>query len=140
MGESSINVETGGLDDFAKKVRSEAGDVLQPAVTRASLSMQGGVAFGATNASGSVYAAKERYRQSLDVSMANLAQFVRAATIMADAAAKVAADFDAVDARSATAVKHVDALLSAATAEVDAMQQARDRARFQHGPFLEESA
>lgn len=131
MGDASINVETGGLNAFADKVKSVTGEVLQPAAAKASLSLQGGVAFGVNNPSGSVYAAKERYRQSLTTSMVNLHQFVRAAKIMADAAEKVAAEFDAVDARSAEAVKRIDTLLSTAAAQVDAA----DRARFQVGPY-----
>jgi hypothetical protein len=137
MGDQSINVETGGLNHFARDVRSHAGE-FQPAVTRATQSMQGGVAFGATSASGAVYAAKERYAQSLGVSMANLQEYVRAAKIMADAAEKVAAEFDAVDARSAQAVNTVKKLLVTAVAEVDAAQQAANRASYQQGPVQRE--
>jgi hypothetical protein len=136
MGDPSIKVETGELNNFANHVRHQAGDVLQPAVNRASLSMASGVPFGATNASGAVHAAKQRYAQSLSVSMANLEQFVQAAKIMADAAEKVAADFDAVDSRSADAVSRVNSLLASAAKEAEAARIASERAQHpQYGPY-----
>lgn len=141
MGDPLINVETGELHNFAKDVRRQAGDVLQPAVSRAAVSMAGGVAFGETNTSGAVHAAKDRYAQSLRASMANLEQFVQAAKVMADAAEQVAAAFDAADLRSAVAVDQVNHLLSTAAREAEATRLATERAQYQqYGPYRPEAA
>nr|BFE67957.1 hypothetical protein GCM10020092_012580 [Actinoplanes digitatis] len=97
MGDPGINVETGGLNKFATDVRADTDYVTEPAVGRAKLPLDS-VPFGAQNASGGVHAAKERYAKSLSASTANLGNFLTAARLLAAAAEKVAADFDAVDA------------------------------------------
>lgn len=134
MGDPMINVETGELNNFAREVRHHAGNVLEPAVAEASRPMASGVAFGVKNVSGAVLAAKTRYAQSLDLTQANLEQFVEAAKILAAAAEKVAADFDAVDLRSAEAVDRVNHLLYTAAKEAEAARLAADRAQYRHGP------
>jgi hypothetical protein len=136
MGDGSINVETGGLVEFARGVRSGTGELADAAAKRSS-AMQAGVTFGQQNASGAVHVAKERYAQALAISLANLEQFVRAAKIMADAAEKIAAQFDAVDARSADAVTRVNALMAQARVDVDAAQRTNDQAKYQFGPYQE---
>lgn len=127
MGDPSINVETGELKRFAKDVGFDADEVRQPAVGRATMPLQDGVSFGAKNASGAVHAAKTRYAESLSASMSNLNEFVNAARIMAAAAEKVAADFDAVDARSAEGSARVSSILRAATDEARAARLAAER-------------
>ena len=122
MGDPSINVETGELKRFAKDVGFDADEVRQPAVGRATMPLQDGVSFGAKNASGAVHAAKTRYAESLSASMSNL----NAARIMAAAAEKVAADFDAVDARSAEGSARVSSILRAATDEARAARLAAE--------------
>jgi hypothetical protein len=114
VSDPSINVETSELGRFAKDVRFEADEVLQPAVSRAAVKLTG-VNFGQKNASGAVHAAKQRYAQSLSASMQNLNAYVEAAQIMAAAAELVAREFDAVDARSADAAARVNAMLKSAT-------------------------
>ena len=126
MGDPSINVETGELKRFAKDVGFDADEVRQPAVGRATMPLQDGVSFGAKNASGAVHAAKTRYAESLSASMSNLNEFVNAARIMAAAAEKVAADFDAVDARSAEGSARVSSILRAATDEARAARLAAE--------------
>jgi hypothetical protein len=120
VGDPSINVETGELKRFAKDVGFETDEVMQPAVGRATMPLQDGVTFGAKNASGAVHAAKVRYAESLSASMSNLTEFITAAKIMADAADKVAADFEAVDVRSAEGSARVGSILRAATDEAHA--------------------
>jgi hypothetical protein len=110
-------VETGGLTDFASNVGFYAFEVDAPAASRSSRQFDQGVAFGVRNASSAVLAAKERYATSLDVSLSNLTEFVEAAKILAAAAEKVAAEFDAVDARSADAANRVNGLLNTAIQE-----------------------
>jgi hypothetical protein len=133
VGDPSINVETGELKRFAKDVGFDADEVLQPAVGRATLPLQDGVTFGAKNASGAVHAAKTRYAQSLGASMSNLDEFVYAAKIMASAAAMVAADFDASDARAADNAARISSILQTATQQSQAARQQAD-APAPHGP------
>jgi len=116
VGDSSIKVETSELDRFAKDVRFESDEGLQPAIGRASAQLTG-VRFGQNNASGSVHAAKARYAEALDVHITNLNNYVEAGQIMAEAAELVAKEFDAVDARSADATKKVGQILRTATDE-----------------------
>ncbi|MEU7902786.1 hypothetical protein [Actinoplanes sp. NPDC049118] len=131
MGDPGINVETGGLNKFAADVRSDTDQVTEPAVGRAKLPLDS-VPFGAQNASGGVHAAKERYAKSLSASTANLTSFLTAARLLAAAAEKVAADFDAVDARSADGTKRVEHALWTAAQEARAARLAAERASRPH--------
>jgi hypothetical protein len=126
VGDSGINVETGGLNKFATDVRADMDYVSEPAVGRAKLPLDS-VPFGAQNASGGVHAAKERYAKSLSASTANLANYLTAARLLAAAAEKVAADFDAVDARSADGTKRVEHALWTAAEEARAARLAADQ-------------
>ena len=129
MGDPSIQVETGGLTEFASNVGFYAAEVDAPAASRSSRQFDQGVTFGVKNASSAVLAAKERYATSVDVSVSNLREFVEAAKILAAAAEKVAAEFDAVDARSADAADRVNGLLNTAIQEV----------RWTYGPRIEDA-
>ena len=134
MGDPGINVETGGLNKFAEDVRADADWVTEPAVGRAKMPLADGVLFGAQNASGGVHAAKQRYAQSLSASTQNLTNYLNAARLLAAAAAKVAADFDAVDARSAEGTKRVEHALWSAAEEARAARLAAEQSdRPQHG-------
>ena len=135
MGDPGINVETGGLSKFATDVRADVDNIVEPAVGRATLPLDS-VPFGAQNASGGVHAAKQRYARSLSASTENLSNFLAAARLLAAAAEKVAAEFEATDARSAEGTKRVEqALFSAAeearTARIAAEQAAHPR--YQNG-------
>lgn len=114
MSDPSINVETSELDRFAKDVRFESDEGLNPAILRADAQLTG-VRFGQNNASGSVLAAKQRYDQALTAHIRNLNNYVEAGNIMAAAAELVAKEFDAVDVRSADAAKKVGQILRTAT-------------------------
>jgi hypothetical protein len=127
VGDPSINVETGELRRFAKDVGSDTDDVLSPEVGRATMPLQDGVTFGATNASGAVHAAKTRYADSLRVSMSNLTAFVEAARIMAAAAEMVAADYDETDARAADRAARVSNILQTATKQAQDARALADR-------------
>lgn len=127
MGDPGINVETGGLTRFAADVRADADYVTEPAVGRATLPLDS-VPFGARNVSGGVHAAKLRYAQSLSASTRNLGNFLAAARLLAAAAEKVAAEFDAGDARSAAGVKRVEQALWAAAEEARLARLAAERA------------
>lgn len=134
MGDPGINVETGGLDRFATDVRADIDNVTGPAVGRATSPLDS-VPFGAQNASGGVHAAKERYARSLTASTANLTNYLDAARLLAAAAEKVAAEFDAADARSAEGVNRVRQALFSAAEEARAARLAgeRDTAPPRHG-------
>ena len=116
MGEPGIDVETGGLTKFATDVRADIDHITEPAVGRATRPLDR-VPFGAQNAGGGVHAAKQRYAQSLAASTRNLENYLAAARLLAAAAERVAAEFDAVDARSAEGVKRVEQALFAAAEE-----------------------
>ncbi len=72
-----------------------AGVVRQPTEGRVRGSLAHGVRFGPESASGYVYAAKQRYQQSLIAATANLVAFVEAAQILASAAERIAANYEA---------------------------------------------
>jgi len=116
VSDPSINVETSELTKFAEDVRFEGEEGLNPAISRASVTLSG-VTFGQHNASGAVHAAKTRYAQALTGHMNNLNAYLEAGQIMAAAAELVAKEFDAVDARSADAAQKVGQMLRTATDE-----------------------
>jgi hypothetical protein len=127
VGEPAINVETGGLTRFATDVRADVDYVTEPAVGRATMPLDS-VPFGARNASGGVHAAKQRYARSLSASTQNLTNFLAAARLLAAAAEKVAAEFDASDARSAEGTKRVEHALWTAAEEARAARVAAEQA------------
>ena len=127
MGESGINVETGGLTKFATDVRADVDFITEPAVGRATMPLDS-VPFGAQNAGGGVHAAKERYARSLTASTENLSNFLAAARLLAAAAEKVAAEFDATDARSAEGTKRVEQAMFAAAEEARLARLAAEQA------------
>jgi len=134
VGDPGIKVETGGLNKFAVDVRADADWVTEPAVGRAKMPLADGVPFGAQNASGGVHAAKQRYAQSLSASTQNLTNYLNAARLLAAAAEKVAAEFDAVDARSAEGTKRFEQALWSASEEARAARLAAEQAdRPRHG-------
>jgi hypothetical protein len=114
VSDPSINVETSELSRFAKDVRFEADEGLQPAIDRAAVTLSD-VRFGANNAGGAVHAAKARYKQALIQHRLNLEAYVEAGQIMAAAAELVAKEFDEVDARSADSARRVGQMLRTAT-------------------------
>jgi hypothetical protein len=135
VGEAGINVETGGLTKFATDVRADVDYITEPAVGRATMPLDS-VPFGAQNASGGVHAAKQRYARSLSASTENITNFLAAARLLAAAAEKVAAEFDASDARSAEGTKRVEQALFAAAEEARLARVAAEQAaqpRYQHG-------
>ena len=128
MSDPGINVDTGGLTRFATDVRADIDNVAEPAVGRATLPLDG-VPFGAQNAGGGVHAAKQRYAHSLSASTENLRNFLAAARVLAAAAEKVAAEFEAGDARSAEDTKRVEQALLGAAEEA---RRARIAAQTRH--------
>ncbi|GAA3350434.1 hypothetical protein GCM10020358_76340 [Amorphoplanes nipponensis] len=127
MGEPGINVETGGLTKFAADVRADVDFITGPAVGRATMPLDS-VPFGARNAGGGVHAAKQRYARSLSASTENLGNFLAAARLLAAAAAKVAAELDASDARSAAGTKRVEQAMFAAAEEARLARLAAEQA------------
>jgi hypothetical protein len=112
MGDPSIHVDLDGLRRFASDVGFYAYEVDPHDVHRSKQQFAEGVCFGANNASGAVFVAKENYQKALTRSLGNLTEFVKAAQILAEAAERAAADFDAADGRSADAIAAVDRALS----------------------------
>lgn len=115
----AIRVDLGSLADFAKVVRGENERTLFPESQLVQTEFQAGVRFGGSSASGCVYTAKERYRQSLIRAMEQLTAYLRAAELLVDAAELVAKTYGATDALSAARMKDVqtafqDALTAAA--------------------------
>jgi hypothetical protein len=128
VGEPGINVETGGLNKFATDVHVDIDSVLAPATVRAQVQLYDGVHFGAKNASGAVHAAKERYARSLVASTENLKRYVEAAKLLAAAAQKVAAEFDASDSRAASSTAQAEQALWAAAEEARQARLAAEQA------------
>lgn len=116
MGDE-IRVETDGLTKFSDRVPGDVARTIESGYTDARVALDSGVRFGENNASGGVHAAKERYAQSLAASSMNIIEYMAAARVLADAAAKVAAAFDASDTRSAAQTSEVNAALQTALSE-----------------------
>ena len=127
MGDG-IRVETDGLNKSSERVQGDTSRTLEPGYSDAQVYLQSGVRFGQNNASGAVHAAKERYAASLQASTANIVEYMQAARVLADAAAKVATLFDASDDRSAARTDDVHSALSAAAVEAQQRREAADRA------------
>lgn len=117
MSNDAINVETGGLTEFADDVKFYAQEIDPVDVDRTHQSFSAGVTFGNQNASVVVLAAKESYAQALTNSLANLNRFVEAAGALAVLAEQAAEDFRAVDGRSARSLSAIDDLLAAAQSQ-----------------------
>ena len=127
MSDPGIDVETGGLARFATDVRADIDHITEPAVGRATMPLDG-VPFGAQTASGGVHAAKQRYARSLSASTENLHNFLAAARLLAAAAEKVAAEFDATDARSAEDTKRGEQALWLAAEDARITREAAEQA------------
>jgi len=109
-----IRVETDGLTKFSGQVQDDTTHTLESGYSAAGVDLASGVQFGANNASGSVHAAKERYVESLRLSTQNVEAYLRAARLLAAAAANVATVMDGTDSRSADRANTVrDALIQA---------------------------
>ncbi|MBM2622504.1 hypothetical protein JIG36_44085 [Actinoplanes sp. LDG1-06] len=121
-----INVETDGLNKFSDQVQDDTSRTLEPGYSDARVSFGTGVRFGANNASGSVHAAKARYALSVQSSTANVEEYMAAARVLADAAAKVAAALDATDVRAADRTDWINSALAAAATEAAAKRAAAE--------------
>ncbi|GAA2658025.1 hypothetical protein [Paractinoplanes durhamensis] len=113
-----VRVETDGLHKFSDQVQNDTTSTLENGYSRASVDLSTGVEFGASNASGAVHAAKQRYVQSLQESTANVVAYLEAARVLATAAGKVAKALDDTDGRAARRASEVRALLDQAVVEV----------------------
>ncbi|MEU4237989.1 hypothetical protein [Actinoplanes sp. NPDC026619] len=112
-----VRVETDGLNKFSDQVQSDTTGTLGSGYSRASVDLSAGVAFGASNASGAVHAAKERYRESLRASTENVVAYLDAAHVLAAAAAKVAKAMDDTDGGAAQRASEIYNLLATAVDE-----------------------
>jgi hypothetical protein len=112
-----VKVETDGLNKFSDQVQDDTSRTLESGYSNAKVDLSSGVQFGAKSASGGVHAAKQRYAQSLKASTDNVAAYLDAARILADAAAKVATAFAATDGRAAGRTDEVQRALNQAVQE-----------------------
>lgn len=122
-----IRVDTDGLNKFSTQVQDDTSRTLEPGYSDARVSLGTGVRFGVNNASGSVHAAKARYAASVEVSTANVEEYMAAARVLADAAAKVAAALDASDSRSAERTDWITGALAAAASEAQERRLAAEQ-------------
>jgi hypothetical protein len=118
-----FQVEVTGLTDLADEVRTETDMTLRPQAGQVQTNFANGVRFGGQSASGYVYAAKERYRESLVRGMEVLGAYVQAADVLAAAAEKVAANYRQSDAMSAARTREVADALTAAILEARKIQE-----------------
>jgi hypothetical protein len=112
-----VRVETDGLNRFSDQVQGDTTSTLENGYSRASVDLSTGVAFGASNASGAVHAAKTRYTRALQASTDNVVAYMDAARILAAAASKVAKALDDTDGRAAQRASEVRGLLAQAVTE-----------------------
>jgi hypothetical protein len=118
----AIEVDLAGLRDLAKTVRQDNAATLEPQSYRVRSDLLYGVCFGATSASGYVLGAKQRYHESLLRALEQMEAHVRAASILADTAERVAKNYADADALSAARTRDVEQALSAA---ITAAEQVR---------------
>lgn len=123
-GERALRVDLAGLSDLARVVRADTDVTLRPESARVRTALAPGVCFGAHSASGYVYAAKQRYRDSLVRATALLSQYLRATDILAAAAERVATEYAHADALAAAQMSDVERALAEAT---EAARAARPR-------------
>jgi hypothetical protein len=91
-------------------------------VARSRQSFSAGITFGVANPSAAVVRAKEDYAAALAHSLTNLARFVEAARILADAAEQAAEDFRAVDGQSERSIDTIRSMLTAAAERTRAVR------------------
>ena len=115
----AIAVDLDGLTDLAETLRRENAATLKPQSNLVQSDLLNGVCFGAASASGQVLAAKERYRRSLVRALEQMQAHIRAASIIADAAERVARNYAAADAMSQARTKEVEEALKAAVLAAD---------------------
>lgn len=115
----AIAVDLDGLADLAKTVRRENAATLEPQSNLVRSDLLHGVCFGAASASGQVLEAKQRYHDSLVRALDQMHAHIRAASIIADAAERVAMNYAEADAMSKARTKEVDEALKAAVATAD---------------------
>jgi hypothetical protein len=120
-----FKVEVTGLTDLADEVRLETDMTLRPQASQVSTNFANGVRFGGQSASGYVFAAKERYRESLVRGVEVLTAYVEAADVLAAAAEKVAGNYRQSDALSAARSQEVANALNAAIVEARKVQERR---------------
>ncbi|GIF24562.1 hypothetical protein BJ973_008041 [Actinoplanes tereljensis] len=112
-----VRVETDGLTKFSDQVQNDTTSTLGNGYSRARVDLSTGVEFGSSNASGAVFAAKQRYRDSLLASTANVQAYLDAAEVLALAAGKVAKAMDETDGRAAQRATEIRTLLDQAVVE-----------------------
>jgi hypothetical protein len=130
VDESGIRVRAGELYRFAEGMRFETTAVFAPAVAALSVPLRTGVPFGARlhEVSAVTSAAAQRYASAVDVSLANMRRFVEVASLLAEAAERVAADYQAADARAASGFRAADGRAAAGAPAAQAESAAGFRA------------
>lgn len=118
-----FQVEVTGLTDLADEVRTETDLTLRPQSAQVGGHFANGVPFGARSASGYVFAAKQRYQESLVRAMEVLNAYVEAADVLATAAERIAANYHQSDALSAARTQEVAAALNTALIEARRARQ-----------------
>lgn len=125
----AIEVDLAGLTDLARAVRQENAATLEPQSGVVRSELLNGVCFGAASASGYVLEAKQRYHDSLLRALEQMQAHIRAASILADTADRVARNYADTDALSKARTEEVErALIAAVTAA--------DQVRHHNGPHL----
>jgi hypothetical protein len=121
----SINVDLGGLEDFATLLQGEVDGNLRPYSDEIIREHSDGVTFGARSPSSEVQAARTAYHDCLTRAYEALQSYVHMSEVLLTAAHKVAETYANADQLSTARMTDVDAALKAATIEVQAADAAR---------------
>jgi hypothetical protein len=123
-GSTSIRADLKGLQDFGGRVRGDLDGALKPGTDRITGRWEYGVGFGWRSASHEVQAAAQRYHVCLEASTQTLAEYVRQAEIISNAAVEIARAYSRADAFSAANSQYVEDMLRSTAKRVDDAQEA----------------
>ncbi|HET9517730.1 MAG TPA: hypothetical protein VFO77_08405 [Actinoplanes sp.] len=112
-----VRIDPDGVAGFADQVH-KAGGGYEAGALKARDALDHQMPFGASNASVTLLAAKERYVEALNVAMDNLKAYADMTSVLVHAAQRVATEFSGADARSAANIARVNEILSGAAAHV----------------------
>ena len=99
-GPTPIEVDIDGLQDFRSFLGRELDANLRPGAQDVAFDHLMGAGFGRDIVGVPMANARQRYRQALEASTANLAQYVETAEVLIEAIRQVTARYEAADVRS----------------------------------------
>lgn len=134
-----VLIDTDGVGDFGKGLRTEADTGMTSAADRAKDLHAHGVQFGASISHGPIAQARELYVAALTHTEANMRVYPQAAAVLAEVAEQIAREFAGADWNSAATQQRIDAVVNGAITRSLAAQQGQQNIAINtYGPFAKE--